>query len=73
MKTLEKQLPNKANFRLLCHLIALILGQNSVKILRVTKNVKAIKFKGVWLEYDKKFPETITHKIFETNSSFHVK
>ena len=29
-------------------LIALILGYNSVKAFRVTKNVKEIKFKGVW-------------------------
>ena len=46
-----------------------------MKGLRVTKNVRAIKFDGVWaeLESKKKFPETITHKIFETNSSFDVK
>ena len=34
---------------LFCHSIALILGLNSVKDLRVTtKNVKEIKFEGVW-------------------------
>ena len=46
-----------------------------MKGLRVAKNVKEIKFEGVWdeLESKKKFPKTITHKIFETNSSFHVK
>ena len=34
---------------LFCHSIALILGLNSVKDLRVTKNAKEIKFEGVWL------------------------
>ena len=33
---------------LFCNLIALILGQNYVKGLRVIKIVKEIKFKGVW-------------------------
>ena len=45
-----------------------------MKGFRVTKNVKEIKLEGVWgeLESKKKIPETITHKISETNSSFHV-
>ena len=37
---------------LFCHSIALILGLNSVKDLRVTKNVKEIKFEGVWGELE---------------------
>ena len=43
--------------------------------LRVTKIVQQIKFKGVWdeLESKKLSLETISCKIFETNSSFHVK
>ena len=46
-----------------------------MKGLRVTKNVKEIKFEGVWgkLESKKRFPETITHKIFDTNSGFRMK
>ena len=32
--------------------IALILGLNSVKDFRVTKNVKEIKFEGVWGELE---------------------
>ena len=41
--------------RLFCHSIALILGLNSVKDLRVTtKNVKEIKFEGVWGELESK-------------------
>ena len=45
-----------------------------MKGLQVTKNVKEIKFEGVWGKLEsKKFPETVTRKIFETNSSFHVK
>ena len=47
MNRSEKQLPSKANFSTFCNSIALILGQNSVKGLRVTKIVKEIKFKGV--------------------------
>ena len=37
-----------------CHLIALILGWNSVKGIRVTKMDKAIKFKGVRGELETK-------------------
>ena len=46
-----------------------------MKGLRFTKNVKEIKFEGVWSELESKRspPETITHKTFETNASFHVK
>ena len=33
---------------LFCHSIALILGLNSVNNFSVTKNVKEIKFEGVW-------------------------
>ena len=57
-----------------CHVIALILGQNSVKGLRVTKNVKTIKFErlSVELESKKKFPATKTRKISETNSTLQI-
>ena len=46
-----------------------------MKGLRVTKIVKEVKFEGVWgnLESKNKFPETITHKIFETDPIFHFK
>ena len=46
-----------------------------MKDFRVTKNVKEIKFEGVWgkLESNKLFPKTITHKIFETKFSFDVR
>ena len=37
---------------LFCHSIALILCLNSVKDIRVTKNVKEIKFDGVWGELE---------------------
>ena len=44
-----------------------------MKDLRVTKIVKEIKFEGLSQVRSKKvFPVTIIHKIFETNSSFHV-
>ena len=46
-----------------------------MKGLRVTKIVKQIKFEGVWGRVRSKnlFPEPTIYKIFETNSSFHVK
>ena len=46
-----------------------------MKDLRFAEIVKEIKYEGVWgeLESKKKFPEKITHKISETNSSFHLK
>ena len=39
-------------FGLFCSSIAFILGLNSVKGVRVTKNVKEIKFEGVWGELE---------------------
>ena len=71
---------NKASYQirqilgLFCHVNALILDQNSVKDLGVTKQVKEIKFEEVWseLESKKKFPETKNYKISETNSHFHL-
>ena len=39
---------------LFCHSIALILGFNSVEDLRVNKNVKEIKFEGLWGELESK-------------------
>ena len=46
-----------------------------MKGFRVIKNFKGIKFEGVSgkARIKKMFPETITHKISESNSSFHVK
>ena len=71
---------NKASYQirqilgLFCHVNALILDQNSVKDLGVTKQVKEIKFEEVWseLESKKKFPETKNYKISQTNSHFHL-
>ena len=37
---------------LFCYSIALMLGLNSVKDFRVTKNVKEINFEGVWVELE---------------------
>ena len=37
---------------LFCHLTALILDGNIVNGLRVTKNVKEIKFEGIWGELE---------------------
>ena len=48
VERLEKQLPSKGNFGIFCNITALILGQNWVKTVRVTKIVKEIKFEGVW-------------------------
>ena len=43
--------------------------------LKVTENVKEIEFEGGLrrVRIEKKFPETIVHKTFETNSRFCVK
>ena len=43
--------------------------------LRVTKNIKEIKFEAMWgpVRTKKLSPETITYAISETNSIFHVK
>ena len=54
-------------------LVALVLEQNCVKGIRVTKIPKQIKFEEVWVRSKKLLPETITHKIFETSSTFDVK
>ena len=64
----------RQSFALFFNLIALTLVQNSVKSPTVTKIVKKIKFEGVWEVRNKnRVPETISYKIFETESSFHVK
>ena len=46
-----------------------------MKCPQVTKFVEEIEFDQVWGELDEKkmFPETTIHKIFETDSNFHVK
>ena len=57
-------------------LVALILGGNCVKGLKVTKIAKQIKFEGVWMvgvSSKTVFSETIIQKIFEINSCFHGK
>ena len=42
--------------------------------LELPKLLKKLSLKGSGVSQNqKKFPETITHKISETNSSFHVK
>ena len=65
MKRSRKQLSSKANFRTFCYLIALVLGQNSVKGFRVTKNVEGIKVEGVWneLEYNNVFRNSNSQNI----------
>ena len=59
------------------NLIALTLGYNSVKSLRVTKIVKKKKKKieGIWGKLDSKkvSRNNNSQNISETNSSFHVK
>ena len=60
---------------LFCKLVIWILGSNCVKGLRNTEIVKVIEFGRVSGKLIAKelFPETIVLKIFEINSSFHVK
>ena len=51
-----------------------MLSENSVKGLRVTKISKTVSLKGSGVSSNQKnFPETITHEIFETTYSFHMK
>ena len=47
MKRFRKQIASKAIFRVFCQVIAPGLSQNSMKGLRITKNVKEIKFQEV--------------------------
>ena len=54
VKRSEKQLSSKGSFCPFFNLIALTLGQNSVKSLGFIKIVKDIKFEGVWYELESK-------------------
>ena len=54
MKRSGGELSRKANFKAFSHLIALILGEDSVESLRVTKNVKEINFEMVRCEVESK-------------------
>ena len=75
MKRSEKQLPSKTDFTnclpLNCSNFKSKQCESPYSDLICQQN----KFEEVWekLESKKKFPETITHKISETNSTFHVK
>ena len=73
LKRSRNQLPNKINFsaflKISCSNFRLKLRERSW----VTKVLEQIKFEEVWVRSKNMFPETITHKIFDTNSSFHVK
>ena len=54
MKRSGKQLSSKENVVLLSKLIALGLGQNIVKGLKVTKTFKKIRFDEVWGKIESK-------------------
>ena len=76
VKRLEKQLSLKKNFALLCKLVALSLGENCLKGLRVTKMSKKKKksLRRPWGVRGKiTFTGTILVKVFQTSSSFWVK
>ena len=45
-----KAASNKATFMTFCYIIALLFKQNTAKGLRVTKNVKEVKFGRTWDE-----------------------
>ena len=75
VKRSEKQLPSKANFSLFllltCSNFRLKLWDRHYSYQNCQKNWV---WRGLWRIRSKKlFPETINHKIFEANSSFHVK
>ena len=76
MKRSKKQLPSKAIFSTFLQLNCPSFRLKSVKGLRVSKTVKETKFelskklslKGSGgVRIGKRFPETVIHKIFETN------
>ena len=76
MKRSKKQLPSKAIFSAFLQLNCSSFRLKSVKGLRVSKTVKETKFelskklslKGSGgVRIGKRFPETVIHKIFETN------
>ena len=50
IKRWGKQLQSKATFMTFCYIIALLFKQNTAKGLRVTKNVKEVKFGRTWDE-----------------------
>ena len=54
VKRSEKQLSSKGRFFPILNLIALSLGSNSVKSLRVTKIFKEIKSEGVRVDLESK-------------------
>ena len=62
MKISGEQLPNKANFRTFLPLNDSNFRSKSVNCLRVTKNVKEIKFEGVSAELESK-------NVFRDNNS----
>ena len=72
---LESTSQVKQIFACFFKLVSLILGWNSIKVLRVIKIVKQIKFEGAWWQPRSKihFAETILAKIFQTNCSFSLK
>ena len=67
LKRSVKKSPSKVNFSTFLQL--------SCSNFELGLNVNEIKFQGVWLKLKATtfFPDTIIHKLFETNSSFHVK
>ena len=72
-----KELPGKTNFSIFlelnCSNFKLKLCER-LKLITKIKLSKKISLRGVGRVTSKKmFPETITHKKFETYSSFHVK
>ena len=71
-KRWEKQLPINTTFRPPLELIDLILDEDSVKGLRVTKIVKEKNLSSVSQNQKEVFRDIIVI-IFENNSNFHVK
>ena len=72
---LESTSQVKQIFAFFFKLVSLTLDWNSIKVLRVIKIVKQIKFVGAWWQLRSKihFAETILPKIFQVNCSFSEK
>ena len=76
MKKSEKQLGLKANFSTFLPFNCSNFRLKQCERHQSYQNSKVVKFEGVCGELEskkKKFRETITYKIFETKSRFHVK
>ena len=74
MKRPRRQLSSKGNFKSFLSLNYSSFRLTVQKAIELPNISKEISLKRRWVSYNEiNFPETVTHKTFETNSSFHLK